>query len=206
MEIHVQHAQLNVAVTVASLHHANQRMGYVIVFDDLSDLLKANKQAAWREVARRVAHEIKSPLTPIALSAERIQRHLQRGGASPEEESLKVMQDCARTISRAVETVRSLVDEFPAMARFPASQPQPADVNSIVQGALAMFDGRLEGISVETNLAAGLPPVMADAGAMQRAIANIVDNAAEALESCLLREVRISTALLESREMVKIVV
>ena len=206
MEIVVHRARLNVAVTVSALHFEGKRLGYVIVFDDLSDLLKANKQAAWREVARRVAHEIKNPLTPIALSAERIQRHLQRGGASPEEESLKVMQDCARTISSAVETVRSLVDEFSAMARFPASQPQPADVNSIVQGALAMFDGRLEGISVETNLAPHLPPVMADAAAMQRAIANIVDNAAEALESCLLREVRISTALLQAREMVEIVV
>ncbi len=70
---------LNVAVTVAALEHGTQALGYVLVFEDLSDLLRAQKQAAWREVARRVAHEIKNPLTPIALSAERIHRHLARG-------------------------------------------------------------------------------------------------------------------------------
>jgi two-component system, NtrC family, nitrogen regulation sensor histidine kinase NtrY len=74
---------LNVAVTVATLRHQGERSGYVVVFEDLSDLLKAQKQAAWREVARRVAHEIKNPLTPIALSAERIQRHLDR--ATPDD-------------------------------------------------------------------------------------------------------------------------
>src|ERR1700736_4307812 len=78
MEMSVQRTSLNVAVTVATLRHQGERSGYVIVFEDLSDLLKAQKQAAWREVARRVAHEIKNPLTPIALSAERIQRHLER--------------------------------------------------------------------------------------------------------------------------------
>src|SRR6266849_601432 len=76
MEMVVQRAKLNVAVTVATLRHDGQGLGYVLVFEDLSDLLKAQKQAAWREVARRVAHEIKNPLTPIALSADRIQRHL----------------------------------------------------------------------------------------------------------------------------------
>ena len=82
MEMQLPRASLNVAVTVATLRHQGERSGYVVVFEDLSDLLKAQKQAAWREVARRVAHEIKNPLTPIALSAERIQRHLDRGHAS----------------------------------------------------------------------------------------------------------------------------
>src|SRR5260370_7879658 len=78
MEMQLPRVSLNVAVTVASLRHHGAGSGYVVVFEDLSDLLKAQKQAAWREVARRVAHEIKNPLTPIALSAERIQRHLDR--------------------------------------------------------------------------------------------------------------------------------
>ena len=82
MEMPLQRTSLNVAVTVATLRHQDERSGYVIVFEDLSDLLKAQKQAAWREVARRVAHEIKNPLTPIALSAERIQRHLERATPS----------------------------------------------------------------------------------------------------------------------------
>src|SRR5205085_707327 len=83
--------------------------------EDLSDVLKAEKQAAWREVARRVAHEIKNPLTPIALSAERIQRHLQRAQGS--DASLAIIASCAETIAGAVDTVRTLVDEFSALAR-----------------------------------------------------------------------------------------
>jgi len=78
MELALPRAQLNVAVTVSALRQDAEGLGYVLVFEDLSDLLRAQKQAAWREVARRVAHEIKNPLTPIALSAERIHRHLMR--------------------------------------------------------------------------------------------------------------------------------
>ena len=81
-----------------------QGLGYVLVFEDLSDLLKAQKQTAWREVARRVAHEIKNPLTPIALSAERIRRHLDRG-SPPDAASLTVLHSCAETIGSAVETL-----------------------------------------------------------------------------------------------------
>lgn len=205
MEIAQGRARLSVAVTVASLEHEGRRLGYVLVFEDLSDLLRAQKQAAWREVARRVAHEIKNPLTPIAISAERIRRHLERG-TPPDAASVEVLRSCAETIAGAVETVRTLVDEFSTMARFPASQPQPASVNAIVEGALAMFNGRLENIRVETDLAPGLPSVMADPEAMKRALANLVDNAAEAMRDSLVREVHISTALLEPREAIEIVV
>ena len=78
-EIPVDKEKLNASVTVSSVQHGKQRLGYVVVFEDYSELLKAQREAAWREVARRVAHEIKNPLTPIALSAERIRRHLERG-------------------------------------------------------------------------------------------------------------------------------
>jgi len=205
MEIQASRTRLDVAVTVASLHHGAQKLGYVIVFEDLSDLLKAQKQAAWREVARRVAHEIKNPLTPIALSAERIRRHLERG-SPPDEGSLKVIANCSDTIAEAVETVRTLVDEFSAMARFPASQPRPSDINLIIQSALSMFNGRLEGIQVSTFLASDLPAVMADPNAMKRVIANLVDNAADAMQDSLVREVHISTSLVQTGEMVEIVV
>ena len=93
-------------MTAASLDHRGERQGYVVVFEDLSDLLQAQKQAAWREVARRVAHEIKNPLTPIALSAERIRRHLDRG-EQPDAASLAMIAGCAETIAGAVETVRT---------------------------------------------------------------------------------------------------
>ena len=205
IEIATPRGKLNVAVTAASLQHRGQRQGYVVVFEDLSELLKAQKQAAWREVARRVAHEIKNPLTPIALSAERIRRHLERGSA-PEEASVAVIESCTETITGAVETVRKLVDEFATLARFPASRPQPANLNQIVEDTLAMFNGRLDNIHVETHLAAELPQVMADCEAMKRALANLVDNAAEAVQESLVREVHISTAVLNSREAVEIVV
>ena len=205
MEMSLPRASLNVAVTVATLRHQGERSGYVIVFEDLSDLLKGQKQAAWREVARRVAHEIKNPLTPIALSAERIRRHLDRGKPA-EAASLDVIRSCAETIAGAVETVRRLVDEFSTLARFPASNPQPADINEVIESALSMFNGRLDGIGLHKALAPGLPRVMADTEAIKRAVANLVDNAAEALQDSLVREIEITTALVASRDAVEIMV
>jgi len=191
MEMPAQRASLNVAITVATLRHQGEKSGYVIVFEDLSDLLKAQKQAAWREVARRVAHEIKNPLTPIALSAERIRRHLER--ATPADPaSLEVVRSCAETIASAAETVRRLVDEFSTLARFPASKPQPADINDVIENALSMFNGRLDGISLHKSLTPDLPRVMADAESIKRAVANLVDNAADALQDSLVREIEIS--------------
>ncbi len=205
IELALARAKLDVAVTVATLQHAGQGLGYVLVFEDLSDLLKAQKQAAWREVARRVAHEIKNPLTPIALSAERIRRHLNRG-VPPDAASVEVLHGCAESIGSAVETLRTLVDEFSTLARFPTAQPQPANINSIVESALTMFNGRLDKIRVQTFLSSDLPEVMADSEAIKRVLANLVDNAAEAMQGSLVREIQISTSLVASRDAVEIVV
>jgi nitrogen fixation/metabolism regulation signal transduction histidine kinase len=205
MELALPRAKLNVAVTVSALSRAAEGLGYVLVFEDLSDLLRAQKQAAWREVARRVAHEIKNPLTPIALSAERINRHLTRG-TPPDANSLQVIRTCAQTIRDAVETVRTLVDEFSVLARFPASRPQSTCLNSLVENALLMFNGRLEGIEVRTELADDLPAVMADPEAIKRALANLVDNAAEAMQDAILKEITISTSVVASRDAVELAV
>ncbi len=210
MEISTANANMNVAVTVATLDPPlrspmTPRMGYVMVFEDLSDVLHAQKQAAWREVAQRVAHEIKNPLTPIALSAERIRRHLERG-MPPDAASLGVIGSCAETIGSSVETVRTLVDEFSLLARFPASRPEPTDINSIIETALSMFNGRLDGIRVSKYLADDLPRVLADSAAMKRAIANLVDNAAEAMQDSLVKEIQISTTVAEERDVVEIVI
>ena len=202
MEMALQRTKLNAAVTVATLRHNVQRVGYVLVFEDLSDLLRAQKQTAWREVARRVAHEIKNPLTPIALSADRILRHLDRSGAEPA--SSDVVRTCAEAITGAVDTVRNLVNEFSTLASFPASQPKPEDINAIVENALSMFNGRLDGIRVRKLLAKDLPKVMADSDAIRRATANLVDNAAEALQGSVLKEIEISTALVASRDAVEL--
>jgi two-component system, NtrC family, nitrogen regulation sensor histidine kinase NtrY len=205
MEINLPHAKLNAAVTVSALESPAKRSGYVLVFEDLSDLLRAQKQSAWSEVARRVAHEIKNPLTPIALSAERIHRHLTRGTA-PDAASLEVIRTCADTINHAVQTVRALVDEFSALARFPASHPHPASLNTLVESALVLFNGRLEGIRLHTALAPDLPDVMADPEAIKRAVANLVDNAAESMQEAIHKEITISTALVASRDAVELAV
>ncbi len=212
MEIVTARATLNVAITAASLDSTGhppsagrQRMGYIVVLEDITDLLRAQRQTAWSEVARRIAHEIKNPLTPIALSAERIRRHLERA-TPPDSASLSVIRQCAETIRSSVETVRTLVDEFSALARFPASQPQPSDINNIVDQALLMFDGRLDGVAVRRFLADDLPRVQADPEAMKRALANLVDNAAEAMQDSLVKEIQISTVLLDGRDSVEIAV
>ena len=212
LETATPRVNLNVAVTVASLdppiqtsRNGRQRTGYVVVLEDLTDLLRAQKQAAWREVARRIAHEIKNPLTPLALAAERIRRHLDRA-IPPDSASMKVIRQCAVTISSSVETVGKLVSEFSTLARFPAAKPQPSDINAIVNEALLMFDGRLDNIDVRRMLATDLPLVQADREAMKRAIANLVDNAAEALQDSFVKEIVISTTVTEEHDSVEIVV
>ena len=204
-EIPVEKDKLNASVTVSSVQHGKQRLGYVIVFEDYSELLKAQREAAWREVARRVAHEIKNPLTPIALSAERIRRHLERG-VPPDETSLAVIRSCSETITEAVHTVRSLVDEFSSLARFPAAQPRPSDINEIIEGTLAMFNGRLDGIHVAKQLDAHLPLAMADPEAIKRALANLIDNAAEAMQDSRVREIHIATSLLDDGDGLEIMI
>ncbi len=205
LEMTVQRSQLNVALTVATLEHEGTRHGYVLVFEDLSDLLKAQKQTAWREVARRVAHEIKNPLTPIALSAGRILRHLEKE-AAPDAASLGIIRNCAETISGSVETVRGLVDEFATLARFPAANPQPSNLNAVVQSTLAMFEGRLAGIHLSASLGEYLPKVMADPEAIKRVLANLVDNAAEAVQDSMLREIAVTTSLAPDGQMVELIV
>jgi two-component system, NtrC family, nitrogen regulation sensor histidine kinase NtrY len=206
MEINGANAVLTVGVTVAAMPLGNDRTrrGYVMVFDDVSEVLRGQRQVAWREVARRIAHEIKNPLTPITLSAERIRRHLGRG--VPDEQSLAIIETCAETIEHSAETVRTLVDEFSTLARFPQSQPQAADLNSIVENALSMFEGRLDGITVHKDLAADLPNVLADPEGIKRVVANLVDNAAEALQDSILREIEVTTSLVGARDALEITV
>ena len=110
-----------------------------MVLEDTSELLRAQKAAAWHEVARRVAHEIKNPLTPIALSAERIGRQIERLDLPPA--SARILHECAATISKSVESVKTLVDEFSQFARFPAAQPVRCDLNEVVRRSAGHFPG-----------------------------------------------------------------
>ena len=180
----------HLSITVSALED-KLRSGFVIVLEDTSDLLRAQKAAAWNEVARRIAHEIKNPLTPIALSAERIARLLER--AAVPADIARVVKDCTNTISDEVESVKNLVNEFSQFARFPAAQPVRCDLNELVESALAVFAGRLDGIELRTELAVGLPPVNVDREQFKRVVVNLVDNAAEAMQDSLVKRVLIAT-------------
>ena len=198
---------LNLLATVALLENVSgmERVarGYVIVLENATELLQAQKQSAWKEVARRVAHEIKNPLTPISLSAEQIHRHIVRLSATLAEREISspspdVIRRCSEVITASVESMRSLVDQFAALAEFPTSRPRPADLNTIVENSLAMFAGRMQNIRLITRLGKELPLVLADPEALKRALGNLIDNAAEAMQSSLLREMRVSTVMLPS--------
>jgi two-component system nitrogen regulation sensor histidine kinase NtrY len=181
---------LHLAITVSALEE-KLTSAFVIVLEDTSDLLRAQKAAAWREVARRIAHEIRNPLTPIALSAERIGRQIERQSMPPDVR--RIVQECTAIIGKEVESVKTLVNEFAQFARFPTAQLMRCDLNQVVVDALSVFNGRLDGIRVRERLAEGLPPVSIDADQFQRVVVNLVDNAAEAMQSSLVKELHITT-------------
>ncbi|HXK02200.1 MAG TPA: ATP-binding protein [Verrucomicrobiae bacterium] len=190
LELRTESRMLHLSVTVAALE-SKLTSGFVVVLEDTSELLRAQKAAAWHEVARRVAHEIKNPLTPIALSAERMSRQLDKvelpmGVA-------RIVRECAATISKSVESVKTLVDEFSRFARFPSAQLVRSDLNAVVREALGVFEGRLDGIMIRTSFAPGLPPVNLDRGQFQRAVVNLVDNAAEAMQDSLVKSLYVAT-------------
>ena len=196
IDVHSPAQVLHLAVTVSALPaQPSSEQGFVVVLEDTSELLRAQKAAAWHEVARRIAHELKNPLTPIALSAERIGRILDRigeqGGWTPDAQ--RVLRECARTISREVESVKALADEFSQFSRFPAAQPVPSDLNEIVKHALAVFLGRLDDIDLRVELEPGLPPVHVDPEQFKRVVVNLVDNAAEAMRDAPVKRLLIRT-------------
>jgi PAS domain S-box-containing protein len=184
---------LHLAVTVSALE-GKENAGYVLVIEDTSELLRAQRASAWQEVARRIAHEIKNPLTPIALSAERITRTLERQPQKPEAgPSAAVLRECAALIVKEVQSLRTLVDEFAQFSRFPAAQPRPVSLNDVVREGLAVFESRLEEIEVVTDLAPDLPPLPLDPDQIKRVVVNLVDNAAEAMRDQPLRRLWITT-------------
>jgi two-component system, NtrC family, nitrogen regulation sensor histidine kinase NtrY len=207
MELDLGGRRATVALTASSIRTGQEAAGFVLVIEDLSELLRAQKAAAWREVAQRLAHEIKNPLTPIQLSTERIRRMVERSGPSaPSPEVVAAVAESASLISREVTALKSLVDEFSVFARFPSSHPVPSSLNEIVNQALNVFDGRLQNIRVQRDLAPDLPRVQADPEQIKRALVNLIDNAAEALQQSPLREIAIRTALGADRDVVELTV
>ena len=202
---------LHLAVTASSLGPRRANSGYVLVLDDLTEMLRAQKSAAWQEVARRIAHEIKNPLTPIQLSSQRLSRFLDRREAADSKpprdlELTKLVHECSRLIEREVSTLAALVNEFSQFVRFPTAKLAPTNANTIVYEAVEVFSGRLEGISLKTTLGENLPAVRADGGLLRSVVVNLIDNAAEALENSSFREILISTCAHPDAETVEICV
>jgi two-component system nitrogen regulation sensor histidine kinase NtrY len=151
--------------------------GAVLVFDDVTPLIRTQRVAAWRDVARRLAHEIKNPLTPIQLCAERMRRHF--GGAPGP--SGELVEECTSTIVGEVESLKALVDEFAQFARMPAPKAVPTDLQRMLLDALALYNGLFRNIRIEPRFDSPMPPVRLDPEQVRRVIINLVDNAVEAL-------------------------
>jgi two-component system nitrogen regulation sensor histidine kinase NtrY len=150
----------------------------VLVFDDVTPLVRAQKAAAWREVARRLAHEIKNPLTPIQLCAERLRRHF---SAAPDA-TRQLVDECTTTIVGEVESLKGLVDEFSQFARMPAPRAVPTDLHQLLGEALALYNGIFTEVEIRRHFAPQLPAVAVDPEQIRRVVINVVDNAIEAMD------------------------
>jgi two-component system nitrogen regulation sensor histidine kinase NtrY len=170
--------ELHVAAAATRLTGATGEFeGTVLVLDNVTPLIRAQKVAAWREVARRLAHEIKNPLTPIQLSAERMRRKLS-GLDAPLSD---LVHECTTTIIGEVESLKNLVDEFSQFARMPAPRAVPADLHALLNDALALYNGLFANVQFERRFADALPPVRIDQEQIRRVIINLLDNGIEAM-------------------------
>ena len=173
-----QGREIHLAAAATALHgEGGAHEGTVLVFDDVTPLVRTQRVAAWRDVARRLAHEIKNPLTPIQLSAERMRRHF--GGAP--EATRALVDECTTTIVGEVESLKALVDEFAQFARMPAPRAVPASLNGVLGETLALYNGLFKHICIERKFAPALPPVRLDVEQIRRVVINLVDNAIEAM-------------------------
>jgi two-component system nitrogen regulation sensor histidine kinase NtrY len=179
-ELHVrrQGAALSLIASATALRGPDGAYtGAVVVFDDLTELLTAQRQAAWREVAQRIAHEIKNPLTPIQLSAQRLRRRLAR---SPGEEQALVTE-CTETIIHEVDGLKRLVDEFSRFARMPVIAPRPTDVRPLIETVASLYRESHPALTLTTRHPEDLPPLDVDPDHFKRAVLNLVDNAVDAV-------------------------
>ena len=164
-------------VTLALLRDtADSEMGFVVVFEDLSQLLKAKKSAAWREVARRIAHEIKNPLTPIQLYAQRLQKQSRKLGADDD----GLFKECVDTIVQEIDGLKLLVNEFSRFARIPEVQARPDDIHKVIKDVLALYDGNLPNATIVLELDESVPKTNIDVEQMKQVFRNLINNALEA--------------------------
>jgi two-component system nitrogen regulation sensor histidine kinase NtrY len=166
------------AVATPLVGDSGAHEGMVLVLDDVTPLIRTQKVAAWREVARRLAHEIKNPLTPIQLSAERLRRHFTDAPAG----ARALVDECTTTIVGEVESLKGLVDEFSQFARMPSPRATASDLHQLITETLALYDGLLADVTIERRFDPDVKLVRLDPEQIRRVIINLVDNAAEAME------------------------
>ena len=185
-----ENGSLPVALTATALReNLGKNVGIVLVIEDLSELLAAQRAAAWQEVARRMAHEIKNPLTPIQLAAERIVKNFKQltNGAEKEMQNPKskiqnVVNDSTDTILREVDGLKLMVNEFSHFARLPHARLETADLNEIVRQTAALYEDRLSDVRLEIDLQESLPPASLDTEQIRRVFVNLMENALEAFD------------------------
>ena len=168
--------EVNLAVAATTLPAPG---GTVMVLDDVTPLIRAQRVATWRDVARRLAHEIKNPLTPIRLCAERLRQHFSGSPARTRE----LVGECTTTIVGEVEALKSLVDEFSQFARMPAPRFVTADLNAVVNEVLLLYDGLLTDIAIEPRLDPVLPAAAFDPQQVRSVVVNLIDNAVDVLQT-----------------------
>jgi two-component system, NtrC family, nitrogen regulation sensor histidine kinase NtrY len=217
-EVHFTFAdqtKLDAGVTITALDDPRGRSrGAVIVIEDLTELIEAQRRAAWSEVARRMAHEIKNPLTPIRLSAERLAKNLLDGrgaengkSARLNERQTEIVRECTAMIGAEVATLQRMVDEFSSFARLPKATMESASLNEVVVNSLKLYDERLDGVRLTPKLAPHLPVVMIDCEQIKRALVNLIDNAAEAMaEISGDRRITVITREVPERESLELIV
>ncbi len=175
--------------------------GYVIVFDDATERVKAQRVAAWREVARRIAHEIKNPVTPIKLSAQRL---LRRFHEKFEGQDREVFESCLETILKQVDSLRDLVNEFSKFSRLPQIKPVIADINEIIMNAVNLYAMSYPKIKINLDELGGLPQFLLDTDQMNRVFVNIFSNAVAALDNVERGTIDVRSSLLRELNTVRI--
>lgn len=185
--------------------------GCVLVIEDLSELIAAQRASAWQEVARRMAHEIKNPLTPIQLSAERIAKRVgaERSALSPvgsihsSTPTPDVVKEGTDTILREVASLKAMVDEFSRFARLPEVKLQPGDLNDVIRNVSGMYKDGFADVKMDVRLSDDLPAAMIDTEQLKRVFVNLIENSMEAFdEDAQERSISISTRYDRAREMI----
>ncbi len=171
--------------------------GHVIVFDDITALLQGQRDAAWSEVARRLAHEIKNPLTPIQLSAERLRNKYLRTLGQNEVDALDRLTN---TIIEQVETMKSMVNTFSEYARSPRIQQEPVDLNQIIEATLDLYRSEERAVTIDSDLDPRLPTLHADPNRLRQLLNNLLTNAIEAQTDKEATHARVTTRLIEEAQ------